>query len=99
MRSIVGLSGPFSRAGRAHCPRCKKSVDATWPWAGWGRLRKAYFGGLLLLVCLSPVWMSDMSVMLPSALVFVSAVGPVNALAKIRPTCLRCGGVVESVRA
>jgi hypothetical protein len=95
-RSIVGLSGPFSRNGRGHCPRCATSVDATWPWSGWGRLRKTYLSGLALLMCLVPVWGFDMYVMMPCALVFVTAIGPINAAARILPTCLRCGCVVES---
>ena len=40
--------------------------------------------------------MADIYVMLPAALVFVSAIGPLRSLARIQPTCLRCGGVVTA---
>jgi hypothetical protein len=94
----VGLSGPFSRMAPAHCPRCTRRVEATWPWAGWGNLRKVWFVGLGLLFVLSPVWFGDMVVLMPSAMLFIVAIGPLNTLARMRPTCLRCGSVVEAVR-
>jgi hypothetical protein len=92
------LSGPFSRAAPGYCPRCAEQVEATWPWAGWSRLRKTYFAALGLVLLLSPLWMFDMYVLLPCALLFATAIGPLNALARIPPTCLRCGSVVEQVR-
>jgi hypothetical protein len=93
-QSIVGLSGPFSRRGAAFCSRCAGPVEASWPWPGWGRLRKLWFGGLGVIGLLSPILMADVAVMLPSAMMFVVAIGPINALARIKPTCLRCGALV-----
>jgi hypothetical protein len=49
--------------------------------------------GLILVG--SPIFMSDVYGMLPSAMMFVVAIGPINALSSIQPTCLRCGCVVE----
>lgn len=97
-RSLVGLSGPFSRLAPAYCPRCSASVEATWPWAGWVNLRKAWFVGLGVLLVFSPVWFTDMYLLMPSAMTFIAAIGPLNTLARTRPTCLRCGGVVEAAR-
>ena len=81
-----------------YCPRCGRGVEATWPWGGWVSLRKVWFAGLGVLVVFSPVWFTDMAVMMPSVMIFIVAIGPLNALARTRPTCLRCGGVVEATR-
>jgi hypothetical protein len=97
-RSIVGLSGPFSRFAPAHCPRCRRRVEATWPWSGWVNLRKAWFVGLGLILLGSPLLMADMYVLMPCSMLFISAIGPLNTLARTRPTCLQCGSVVEPVR-
>jgi ribosomal protein S27AE len=97
-RSIVGLSGPFSRFGPAHCPRCSSHVEATWPWAGWVNLRRGWFFGLFFVVVASPIWFVDMYVMMPCAMLFIAAIGPLNTLARTRPTCLKCGSVVEAAR-
>jgi hypothetical protein len=96
-RSIVGLSGPFSHFGPAHCPRCSAGVQATWPWSGWVNLRKGWFVGIGLLAMGSPVWMADMYVLMPSAMLFICAIGPLNKLAGVRPTCLDCGCQVQAL--
>jgi hypothetical protein len=91
----VGLSGPFSQRRAADCPRCKLRVEASFPWPHWQRLRRAWFCVLAGILSVSPLFMSDSYVLLPSAMVFVSAIGPLNGLARIRATCLRCGCVVD----
>jgi hypothetical protein len=95
MGFLGGMSGPFSRRGPADCERCAKQVEATWPWPGWGRLRKAWLVLIFLLVATSPLYLADMHGLLPAAMVLVVAIGPLNALAAIRPTCLDCGAVIE----
>jgi hypothetical protein len=95
MGALGGMSGPFSRRGRANCERCALEVEVTLPWPGWGRLRRAWLGVIFLLVASSPLYLADMHGLLPAAMVVVFAIGPLNALAAIRPTCLRCGAVVE----
>jgi hypothetical protein len=47
------------------------------------------------LVIASPLYLADAHGMLPAAMVLVFAIGPLNALASIRATCLECGAVVE----
>ena len=89
------MSGPFSRRGPAQCERCRREVEATWPWPGWGRLRKAWLVWIFVLVATSPLYLADMHGMLPAAMVMVVAIGPLNALAAIQPTCLECGAVVH----
>lgn len=97
-KSLVGMSGPFSRNAPAHCPRCAAEVTGTFPWPYWSRVRKGWFTIAAGIVMASPVLMSDVYGMLPSAMVFVTAIGPLNALARIRPTCLQCGCVVEALQ-
>jgi hypothetical protein len=98
MASLVGLSGPFSRIAPGHCARCHRVGDATWPWTGWHVLRNLWLCGIGLLLAMSPIIMADIYVVLPLSLVFVSAIGPLSSLTRIRPTCLRCGGVVVGTR-
>jgi hypothetical protein len=89
------MSGPFSRRGPADCERCRREVEATMPWPGWRALRQAWLVLIFLLVASSPLYLADMHGLLPAAMVLVAAIGPLNALAQIRPTCLDCGAVVE----
>jgi hypothetical protein len=95
MGSLGGMSGPFSRRGPADCERCRCEVEATWPWPGWGSVRKAWLAWIFVLVATSPLYLADMHGMLPAAMVMVVAIGPLNALAAIKPTCLQCGAVVR----
>lgn len=96
MEVLSGMSGPFSRRGPAYCERCAGSVEATWPWPGWGTLRRVWLVLIFLLVVTSPLYLADVHGMLPAALILVVAIGPLNSLAQIRPTCLTCGGVVHA---
>jgi len=95
MGVLNGMSGPFSRRAPAHCERCAREVEATWPWPGWRQLRSAWLVLIFLLVASSPLYLADMHGMLPAALVMVAAIGPLNSLAQIRPTCLDCGAQVR----
>ena len=90
------MSGPFSRRAPAHCERCAREVEATWPWPGWGRLRRAWLVLIFMLVASSPLYLADMHGMLPAAMIMVAAIGPLNSLAQIKPTCLDCGAQVEA---
>jgi hypothetical protein len=91
------MSGPFSRRAPARCERCAREVEATWPWPGWRRLRSAWLVLIFLLVASSPLYLADMHGMLPAALVMVVAIGPLNSLAQIQPTCLECGAQVHAL--
>lgn len=96
--TLNGMSGPFSRRGPADCGRCARETEATWPWPGWGRMRKFWLGLIALLVATSPFYLADAHGMLPAAMIMVAAIGPLNALATVKPTCLTCGAVVEAPR-
>jgi hypothetical protein len=95
MGALGGMSGPFSRRAYADCERCARKVEATLPWPGWGKLRRAWLVLIFFLVASSPLYLADMHGLLPAAMILVAAIGPLNALAAIRPTCLDCGAVVE----
>lgn len=95
MSALGGMSGPFSRRELAHCERCAREVEATLPWPGWGALRRAWLVLIAVLVATSPLYLADMHGLLPAAMVLVAAIGPLNALATIRPTCLDCGAQVQ----
>jgi hypothetical protein len=71
-------------------------VEASWPFPHWQKARKLHLAGIGLLMLLSPFFYADMLVMLPAALTFVFALGPIRALARVVPTCLRCGGPVTA---
>jgi len=92
---LGGLSGPFSRRGAADCERCAGEVEATMPWPRWGMLRRIWLGWIFVLVAAAPLYLADMHGLLPAALVMVAAIGPLNALAAIKPTCLTCGAQVR----
>ena len=95
MGVLGGMSGPFSRRTNARCERCKADVEATCPWPGWPALRRAWLVLIALLVASSPLYLADMHGLLPAAMILVAAIGPLNALAAIKPTCLDCGAIVE----
>jgi len=91
----VGLSGPFTRTGPGSCERCMRETQVSWPWPFWRRMRGLWLGVIALLVAAAPLYLADAHGMLPAAMVLVFAIGPLNGLAAIRPTCLECGAVVE----
>ena len=93
MSVLGGMSGPFSRRGHADCERCARRTEVTMPWPGWRP--QAWLVLIFLLVATSPLYLADMHGLLPAAMILVAAIGPLNALAAIRPTCLDCGAVIE----
>ena len=60
-------------------------------WPGFLWAKRAWYAGLLLLCCLMPVIMSEITMLLPLAMVFAAAAGPVHSLAAQRPSCRACG--------
>ena|GEM_PF-6158211 len=62
---------------------------AVWPGFIWAR--RAWYVGLLLVACLMPVLLSEITVLLPLAMVFAAAAGPVQMLAAQRDSCGECG--------
>ena len=79
----------------AHCSRCAACVEIVKPWAGFLWLRRAWFAGLCLLLLLMPIILSEITILLPMAMLFAVAGGPLYFLAAQEATCARCGAVVN----
>ncbi|MEM1418950.1 MAG: hypothetical protein AAGH15_28920 [Myxococcota bacterium] len=80
--------------GKAHCARCERETPVMRPWRGWRWALRGWVGVLVLLGILSPVLSADYCVMIPSAMLVMSAGGPLLRLAREVPTCRRCGAPI-----
>ena len=80
-----------SVSASAHCPRCARSVSVVSVWPGFVWAKRAWYGGLLLLTCLMPIILSEITLLLPLAMLFAAAAGPVHMLAAQRDSCRECG--------
>ena len=83
-----------TREMSGHCGRCRRDVRTVRPWRHWRKLRYAYFGVLGMALFGVPVLLCDGFVLIPLLMVFIAAIGPLNALARAQPTCADCGAVV-----
>jgi hypothetical protein len=79
---------------RVHCTRCAAEVDVVRPWAGYLWLKRGWFAGLLLLLCLMPIILSEITVLLPMAMMFAVAGGPLLMLSSQPVTCRDCGAEI-----
>jgi hypothetical protein len=80
--------------GLSHCNRCAREVEVVRPWPGYVWLKRAWYAGLLLLAALMPIIMSEITLLLPMAMVFAVAGGPLLALAGQKSTCRECGAQI-----
>jgi hypothetical protein len=80
---------------RVRCPRCKTAVRPIRPWPHWRKVRMAYFGGLGLALCGGPVILADGFILIPTLMLYISAIGPLNSLARVRPVCRRCSAELD----
>jgi hypothetical protein len=78
-----------------HCSRCKSDVRTVRPWPHWRKLRYVYFGILGVALFCTPVILCDGFVLIPTLMVFIAAIGPLNSLIAHKPTCADCGAPVE----
>jgi hypothetical protein len=83
-----------TREKSGYCTRCHEDVRTVRPWPHWRKVRYGYFAGLCLALCGAPVILADGFVLIPTLMVFISAIGPLNALVHKQPTCAQCGAVV-----
>ena len=74
-------------------------VDAVRPWPGYRWLKRAWFAGLLVLLALMPIILSEITVLLPLAMVFAVAGGPVLSLSSQPVTCRQCGAEIGARQA
>lgn len=80
---------------QSYCPRCAHDVAAVRAWPGFVWAKRAWYGGIVALIAVAPVIMSEITLLLPLALTFGLAAGPIHQLASQRPTCGDCGGEVK----
>lgn len=64
------------------------------PWAGFVWLKRGWYAGLGSIVVFGPIIMSEITVLLPLAMIFAVAGGPVLALASEKQTCRECGAQI-----
>lgn len=81
-----------------HCPRCRMDVQTVRPWPHWRKVRYGYFGMLGVALFGAPVILADGFILIPCLMLFIAAIGPLNALIAKQPTCAQCGAVVEPLR-
>lgn len=82
----------------SHCVRCMGHVEVVRPWSGFVWLKRAWFSALLLLVLLMPIILSEITLLLPMAMVFALAGGPLFFLSGQQPTCRTCGAVISRAK-
>jgi hypothetical protein len=81
-----------------HCPRCREDVRTVRPWPHWRKVRYGYFGVLGCALFGSPVLLCDGFVLIPTLMLFMVAIGPLNSLIGKPITCAQCGGPVDPLR-
>ena len=80
---------------RAYCHRCDRPSPVVAPWSGWRWAFRLWVAVVVLLGALSPVLSSDYCVMIPSTMMVLAAGGPLLRLARERPSCRRCGAMIQ----
>lgn len=80
------------------CPRCRQDVRTIRPWPHWRKVRYGYFAMLGVALFGAPVILVDGFVLIPSLMVFIAAIGPLNSLVAKRPTCAQCGSPADKLR-
>jgi len=81
-----------------HCPRCREDVRTVRPWPHWRKVRYGYFGVLGCALLGSPVILCDGFVLIPTLMLFMVAIGPLNSLVAKPSTCAQCGAPVDALR-
>jgi DNA-directed RNA polymerase subunit RPC12/RpoP len=79
-----------------YCARCARDVEPVRAWSGYIWIKRVWYAGLGVLALLMPVIMSEITLLLPMAMAFAMAAGPVHALAAERSTCSDCGAELAS---
>lgn len=85
-------------AGSSYCNRCAREVDVVRPWAGFVWLKRGWYAGLASIIVFGPIIMSEITVLLPLAMIFAVAGGPVLSLASQTQTCRECGAQIALSR-
>lgn len=85
----------MSEPTHCYCGRCTRDVVPVTAWPGFRWVKRAWYAGVLLVALLMPIILAEITVLLPMALVFAMAAGPVHSLAAQRSTCSECGAEVS----
>ena len=85
----------MAERGLAHCGRCASLVEVVRPWPGFVWLKRLWYLGLLGLLVLMPIILSEITLLLPMAMVFALAGGPLFAFCAQEATCRQCGAVIS----
>lgn len=80
---------------RAHCVRCTHEVTVVRPWGGFIWLMRAWYAGMFVVLLLVPILLSEITVLLPLAMVFALACGPLRQLSTQPCTCQECGAEID----
>lgn len=78
-------------ASETYCGRCAHEVAPVSAWPGFRWIKRAWYVGIVVLCGLAPIIMSEITLLLPLALTFGLAAGPIHQLASQRTTCSECG--------
>ena len=89
----------MAEASLQHCNRCTRLVEVVRPWPGYVWLKRAWFAVLSGLLLLMPIILSEITLLLPLAMVFAVAGGPLLALSAQTSTCRDCGAQIVSQHA
>jgi hypothetical protein len=87
---MTRVEAPVRLDRLTRCPRCEHAMQPIAPWPHWRKVRLGYFAVLGLTLCGGPVILADGFVLIPTLMLYMSAVGPLNKLAKTVPVCSRC---------
>jgi hypothetical protein len=79
------------RQDLACCPRCASWMQPRRPWPHWKKVRTVYYSAFALALFAGPVVLADGFVLIPTLMLYLSAIGPLNSFVRQRATCTRCG--------
>ena len=88
-------AAPLEPLDLVPCERCRAEVVPVRPWPHWRKVQWAHRAGLGLALCGAPVILADGFILIPMLMLYMSAIGPLNGFVRERPTCSRCGAVIE----
>ena len=89
------VAEPGTPSDQVYCARCAHAVVPDRVWGGFRWAKRAWYAGILMIVGLSPIIMSEITLLMPLAVAFGLAAGPVHALAAQRATCSECGAELK----
>lgn len=89
----------MTNASTMYCSRCCCQVEPVRSWAGFRWVKRGWYAVLVLLAVLAPIIMSEITLLLPMAMVFGMAAGPIHMLASQPSTCRTCGAELATTKA